>query len=112
MPKSAGCQSPSQILVLEHNDGDVPKNNQRARVAVGVTVGKSVAGGRGVCRVSEDRGITVGGAEVAQAARKTNKNMPKPERVIYYPFIQAAYGRLRLWARRQQLEQRFFFGVL
>ena len=73
-----------------------PKFGTRGRgVAVGVTVGKSVAvGGRGV-EVDVGGGtvgIRVGGADVVQAAREKSKSMPNPERVIKHPFIQAAFG--------------------
>ena len=80
-----------------------PKFGTRGRgVTVGVMVGNSVAvGGRGVeVEVAEGtEGISVGGAEVAQATWKTSKIIPKPERVIKLPFIQAALGKLRRWAR-------------
>ena len=63
-----------------------PKFGTRGRgVAVGVTVGGRVAvGGRGVeVDVSVGTGdATLGGAEVAQAARSISRYMPKAERRI------------------------------
>jgi len=84
-------------------------------VAVGVTVGMSVAvGGSGV-DVEVGRGavgIRVGGADVAHATSKTSNNMPNPERVMQYPFSQDAFGRSRRTEREEQLEQRFFFWCI
>ena len=84
-------------------------------MTVGVTVGTSVAvGGTGVevAVAGGTDGSRVGGADVVQATSKASNNMLNPERVIKYPFIQAAFSNYRLLERAEQLEQRFLFGVL
>jgi len=79
-----------------------PKFGTRGGVTVGVTVGTSVAiGGKSVkvAVTAGTEGIRVGGAEVVQATSKTSNNMLNPERVIKYPFVQAAFSIYRLLER-------------